>query len=573
MNKAVLRWILLLLLPSLVLPAFAQEILKNPRVVELEDALKNSASEYVKSRFPTVPFMVSVRVDPLRRDPRSMRDGDNEALPYFSDDSDDETRDEWDNPQVPLNALINRVKRIKVTISVPASIKESEVNELKDNIVNVLHLTPARDEIEISRRDWTIGETPWMQLVFAASITILFLLGLLLINRSSANRISTALANLKPAGRDGSKAMSAMPQPQSGGMEKGAGSRQSQELKFNDPVKMKELATRHIEFLTSSKAFPNHRDMFILDQLGKLHPDKLGAVVVEFPAPVQQKIFAYSAAFHWVEALNDPGFLDFECLEVYQSLMQNSRSPEESEWSQAILAVWRLNDARSSFLKSLGKEEAFAVLSQMPKSIAVSEARRTFPGAWAAILDPDFKPVTVKKERAKQIHDQAVALLPLHDIQLVQKYREEKDLVQYLKLVDPLEERDIYGAVASNSIIHKIRPPFFPLFDQDEQSLQWFAAVVDLEVWALALFNVPKSERSKIDSHFSEKQKFLFVERLKQFDANPPSREDVGGARERVGAIFKNWQKDKQQSDEVNGSMDEIFNTAANNDEGHGEAA
>lgn len=40
--------------------AYAQEVMKHPRVVELEDRLNKDAAAYIKSRFPDVPFMVVV---------------------------------------------------------------------------------------------------------------------------------------------------------------------------------------------------------------------------------------------------------------------------------------------------------------------------------------------------------------------------------------------------------------------------------------------------------------------------------------------------------------------------------
>ncbi len=52
--------------------AFAQEIMKHPRVVELEDGLKNSAADYIKARFPESPFMVTVKVDPKWQDSKAL---------------------------------------------------------------------------------------------------------------------------------------------------------------------------------------------------------------------------------------------------------------------------------------------------------------------------------------------------------------------------------------------------------------------------------------------------------------------------------------------------------------------
>jgi hypothetical protein len=534
----------MILIVALAIPVVgsAQEIMKHPRVVELEDRLNRDASEYIKARFPQIPFMVTVSVDPLRRDTAKIAGGQ-EELPFFDED-DEEIKDEWDNPQVPLMALINRVKKVQVNISIPSKLKETEVNELKEGIFSILHLTPARDRIEIARRDWALDEVPWTSVYVIAGVMTALLLGLLGINRTSANRIAKALTDMKM--QNAASAPAAVPPPSMTDSEsKGSRRSQSQEVKFNDPIKMKELATRHIEFLTNSKIFPNHQDIFILDELGREHPEKLGAILSEFPAEMQKTLFAYSSHFHWIEALNEPGFLDFECLEVLQSMTQNLREGDDLEWDHAVLSVWRLNESRTQFIKSLPKDEAFALLNDMPKAIAVFEARKAFPGSWAAILDAAFKPARPNSKRIREIQESAWRIMPLNDIAMVKRYKSERELLDYLRFTDPTEERDIYGAAASSSLIHKLRPPFFPVFDQPSEAMATFVAKIPTDQWALALFNLPRPERAKVDMHFSEKQRFLLVDRFKRFDVQTPEPSAVGLSREKIGAALQRFLNDK----------------------------
>lgn len=524
--------------------AVAQEILKHPRVVELEDRLNKDAAAFIKARFPEIPFLVNISIDPMRRDvPNSSGSASgNEYLPYFDADSDEEIRDEWDNPQVPLMALLNRIKRAKVSISIPSKLKEADVNEMKEGIFKALHLTPARDVVDIARRDWVVDEVPWFAIYAATSAIFLLLIGLLAINRSSANRIARALTDMKLQNNN-SSASSPGPAPmmQMPDSDKTSRQSQSQEVKFNDPIKMKELATRHIEFLTRSAKFPTHHDVFVLDRLGIASPAKLGAILTEFPAEMQKRIFAYSSGFHWIEALNEPGFLDFECLEVLQSMTQTMREGDSLDWDQTVLSVWRLGEARTHFVRTLPKEEAFALLAEMPKAVAVSEARKSFPGAWAPVLDPNFVPLKITQKRTKDIHEAATRQLGLNDLEMVKRYRAEKELLDYLETADPVEERDIYGAAPADSIIHRLRAPFFPIFDQEEETIREFVPKISTEQWALALFNLLKSERAKIDMHFSEKQRFLMIERFKRFDAHPPDRALIGKARAGIGKALRQF--------------------------------
>lgn len=514
----------------------AQEVLKHPRVVELEDRLNRDATSYIKARFPEIPFMVVVRVDPIRRDVKTSAMG-SENLPYFeSNDQQDEFRDEWDNPQIPLMGLINRVRRISVKISVPSKLKETEVNEMREGIFEILHLTPARDEIDISRREWVLEEIPWIAVYVAGGLLFTLLFGMLVINRSSANRIAKALTDMKMQNSNsssggGSVAPMSLPEPEAP-LSRSSG---SHEVKFNDPIKMKELASSLIKSLATSPRFPNHHDVFILDRLGEEAPAQLGAILMEFSSEMQLRLFEYSSGVHWVEAMNEPGFLDFHCLEVLQSLAQIDRNSTPKGADRTVLAIWRLGEQRSKFLRSLPREESLAILSEMPKSIAVAEARKAFPGAWGAILDASFAPDIIPELRLRQIHDQAVMVSSLSDLSQVKRYRSDKELLEYVKTVDPAEERDIYEAAAAESLIHRIRPPFYPIFQQNENLVAKVVAAVPIDQWALALFNLVKSDRQIVDRHFTDKQRFLLTERFKRFDAKPPSPEQIGAARERVG--------------------------------------
>lgn len=530
--------LMMTLLPGLGL---AQEVLKHPRVVELEDRLNKDAAAYVKARFPDVPFMVVVRVDPLRREMRGGSESrPSEGLPYFeSFEDDEEIRDEWDNPQVPLMALLNRVRKVSVQISVPAKLKTAEVDEMKDGIFNILHLTPARDSIEVSRREWAVEEVPWLSVYVLSAALFALLVGLLVINRTSANRIARALTEMKMQNNNaqaGSVSLPALPMERDHEGSKRTG---SQEVKFNDPIKMKELAGGMITYLVGSGSFPNHNDVFVLDSLGKKSPQKLGALLMEFPSEIQAELFSYSFGQHWIQALNEPGFMDFECIETLQSLTQNTRDLRSYRIRHTVLAVWRLDEERAKFLRTLQRDEAFFLLSEMPKSIGVSEARKAFPGAWGAILDLNFKAKELSDKRLEEIHKFAMMIEGLRDMAQVKRYRSEKELLEYVKYADHHEEREIYEAASSDSLLYKMRAPFYPVFLQSEELLGRLVPSVPVDTWALALFNVLKSERTVIDKHLSEKQRFLMIERFKRFDQQAPSPNQIAQARESVGAKLR----------------------------------
>lgn len=521
----------------------AQEVLKHPRVVELEDRLTRDASFYLKARFPDIPFIVTARVDPLRRETSGRSANVGESLPYFEFFQDEEEiRDEWDNPEVPLPALLVRTRRVTVQISVPAQVSETDLTELKEGLFNSLHLTPGRDSIDFSRKAWAIEEVPWLGIYIAGAAIFMLLTGLLIVNRSSANRIARALTEMKASSSSQNSSQPALA-PLSLDADAGSGSKSdSQEVKFNDPVKMKELATASLHLLFETNEFPNHYDVFVLDRLGLAAPSKLGALLMELPTEVQTELLQYSTGQHWIKALNEPGFLDFQCLEVLQSLAQNPRGKNSvcaKQLTRTILSVWRLGDERTKLFRSIPRDEAFALLSEMPKSIAVAEARRAFPGNWGAILDSKFKVNLPSPTRLKDIHDQAVAALALNEISELKRYRADKELLEYVRKADPAEEREIYEAAEDGSLIHRMRPPFYLLFQQPEDVLKKIVQQIPVDRWALALFNIAKTERQLIDRHMSEKQKFLLIERFKRFDQNPPPHEMIWKSREQVALTVK----------------------------------
>lgn len=535
--------------------AHSQEVLKHPRVVELEDRLNKDAAAYIKARFPEVPYMVVVRVDPLRRDVRSQRSsgGDQSAyLPYFEQFSEEEElRDEWDNVEVPLMALLNRVKRISVQLSVPSQLKEKDIDELKEGIFNVLHLTPARDQIEIVRREWAMEQVPWLAVYMISATLLALLLGLLVINRSSANRIARALTEMKMQSSSSASSSSSLPPMQFDAEKAGPKSSQSQEVKFNDPIKMKELASRMVQYLAENKAFPTHHDVFLLDHFGKENPHQLGAILHEFASETQSQLFRLSSGVHWIEALNEPGFLDFSCIEVLQNLSQNSRDLRSQRLSEAVLAVWRLEgDSRSRFLKGLDRELAFALLHEMPKSVAVAEARKAFPGAWGQMLEPDYKPKALSDEALKKIFQAAIEVQPLQEMSVVEKYKSEKELLEYVRTTDPTEEREVYEAAGELSLLQRMRPPFYPVFQLEGPLLEKLVQLVPLDQWALALFNVIKSERQVISKALSEKQQFLLIERFKQFDQKAPTGERIAFAREQIAVKLKRVTAEIEQPSE-----------------------
>ena len=176
----------------------AEGLTKHPRVAELEDTLSKDGASYLRGRFPDQPFLLNVSVDPLRRVPSrtDRKTGNSEILPYL-DLAEEEIQDEWDDPQSSLHQLLLRVTKVTVAVTVPKEVSDDEAAEIRASLLQSLHLIPARDSIEITRREWSkaAGAYALVYPVSALVVTIFFLLGLYVINRSGTARLSKALAS------------------------------------------------------------------------------------------------------------------------------------------------------------------------------------------------------------------------------------------------------------------------------------------------------------------------------------------------------------------------------------------
>lgn len=559
--RAILLLLNMLLLEVTSLGAFAQEILKHPRVVELEDHLKDSASEYVRARFPEIPFMVQVRIDPVRRESAKANSKRSDDGLLFGYDESEEIVDEWDNPQVPLKALINRVHRIRIVIQLPMKVKETEINELREGVFAILHLTSARDEVEIQRKEWDLSEFPLNLLYVIAGAVVLMLLGQLVINVTSANRIAKAIKSFKPTDpqrRDqGSLLASSF---QSNGYSESHDSRDisgTKDVIFNDPIKINELVAHYLKQLVVDPGFPNYHDIFLLEKFGKDHPGPLGAILREFPSKIRATLLNYCPGYHWIDAIKMIGHIDYDCLEILKTMTQFPRDVNMN-WSRAILSVWRL-DNRRDFIKSLGKDEAFALLAQMPRAISLEEAMRCFPGSWAEMIDNSFKPKRITEERLREIHGLALQSKPLCDSETIRKHTLEMDLLGFLRTATLTDERNIYTTLPAQSIIHEMRAPFYIILEQPAEVLSSFVFSVSIDLWALSLFNVSKAERAIILRSLGEKQQFLVNEKFKEYDRHHPDESQVGTAREQIAVQFKNYLKEKSAAEDSQAMVDSIL--------------
>jgi len=517
-------------------------ISKHPRVAELEEKLMKDASSLIRTRFPDLPFLVTVSVDPLRR--RSLpqtADAQQENLPFFDVQDDGLMQDEWDDPEVSLLKLLSRVRKTVVNVSLPDSLSDPEVDEIKEFLFVSLHLIQARDEVNVQRKVWkTIGTPWWLYGTVATSLIVLFLMGLLFINRSATRRISEAIAHSSKNG--GSTSVVMAPSPAHSRKDSGEhGS--AGEMRLSDPVKLHEFAAGFVKTLMEFQGFPSLEDFRVLDSLGRRDPQALGSILSEFPDEVRAKLFGWGRDIAWVQAMLNPGQLTLEAMDVLRGMMRHSRLGDSSNrpWQELLIAVWRLDDKRDAFLQKIPSDTALALLAALPRQQSIASGRKLFPGSWAQLLNQDFRPTKPDVGRIEDMRRMAYDLVPLSDLSRVDRYRKELELVDYLHECEVAEERDIYLASAPGSLIYELRTPFFPVLEMSEEDAKQFVGRFSPDQWAYALHHVVLAQRANILKVFNDKQRMLFVETEKGFESAPPDTLTVGDIRETIGLAYTDF--------------------------------
>lgn len=533
---------LLLVLGCLLMVSTSMaQVNRHPKVAEMEKTLAKEGLELLKGRFPDKPFLIKVKVEPMFRD-ESRREVAAERLPYL-DLTGEEVVDEWDDPRTPMSALIARVRKIHVNTSIPSSLTDDEVAELKETLISNLGMIEGRDSVEINKRNWgSLEETESAlsreAVVWTLAGWLLFVGGLMAAAWYMTSRLGRSLKEGQKS-TETSTPMAPLSTSGSGAQNSGPDNKGNSDIRFSDPIKNREMVLGGIRILATHPSFPNIEDMRILNRLGLKSPGSLGALLSEFPIELRTKVFGLSFGDFWLHGLSEPGEIASDSVELINKCLRIQRDDKDLSFQELMVLVWRLDDKIAEFFQGIEQNEAFSLLTGIPKSISLKIARENFPGSWGLLLDPDYKTSEISEKRILTLKERALKLKPLRSMDLLKKFQKESDLLEYLKTADPTTEKEIYKVAGEDSLVARVRPPFFKLFDLSEDKIQELVTKFRVEEWALALFNAPRDDRRLVEKFFSDKQKFRYLELLKSFDTSPPPKEDMGVLRERIAKLVK----------------------------------
>jgi hypothetical protein len=523
-----------------ILTSFWQSALavnRSSRVVEVEDLLTDKALRLIQARFPNQPSLVSVQIQPLRREVSTNAGlgNANENLP-FNIFGEVETIDEWDNPKIPIQSLLLRIRSALITVHVPHTVNDPELVELRNALFGSLGLVQGRDQVEFQRKQWEGSAALPLNLIMAGIAILIVASTMYFSARLLSKQVGQAVSKLGDKSKGSSAPMAApiapiRPNSQPTQAAKGSMS----DVRFNDPLRIKQELKKITDVIEKLPHFPALNDMISLHQIAMEDLSLLGALIAELPRGLQDALFALSPARSWMQAFSEPGQLSIKTYEVLEKISRYDRSKLDPHWDAMLVMCWRLEDKMPDFLMRLDQEEAMTILATMPTEIAIPAARKAFPGAWAALLDSNKLSMhKLTATRMDEIKVLAGKALPVNELGLLEAYRHERSLLKYLRGVEVDEEREIYLASRRDAMIHKMRPPFFRVFELSTEHLKEMVMHFSIGEWAVALFNTRREDRNRLKGAMSEKQWFLLIETLKTLDRDKPEPDLFADVRERI---------------------------------------
>jgi hypothetical protein len=516
------------------------------RVTEMEFKLSKETEKYLKDIFGDNIISVSVEVKPLRRIKEQASAG--ETLPFLYVEN-QQVVDEWDNQDINIYQLYNRIASAKVKVVFKDSVDIQNMEGFKNNLLNYLKLKPGRDYVELDfqasffklKKDLASFEVYLYPTIIAILLITFFVWGLK--NIQPKVPIPTSASGGKTAASDGAGSMS-MPRPTGAEVARssGAGSSLSggtSNISLSDPTKTISLIRSKIEHIQASETFPNLNDMMMLNELVQTDVETFGYIIYEFSQEKQNEIFSRGCGDNWYQAYNEIGSPSIKCLNFLEKMSRNRNYNSSKQFEELLILCWRLGDKLKDVIAKIEYKDAMSILFYLPKSLSIPVARDVFPGRWADVLSNTKIPAITNKEKIESCKSLCVSVFPLLSVDALESYRKQRDLLIYLKHSSPVEEEDVYKILGSDSELSALRPPFYVLFDLPTDTKRRIVDAFPLSQWALALFNVPRDLRKKLDEVLNDKERYLLGDGLKSLDQFPPSKDEVGVAREIIAKYVR----------------------------------
>ena len=546
----------------------AQEAAPTDRVPEVEAELRQDITDHISRLIPKQSFTVAVSITPLKREPVTQTQAD--VLPFYETSNEAELFEEWEDPSTNYYVLLSRVKKIVVTLSVDKAYSLKNESDLRENLFKSVGLISGRDQLDIRMvdlqsftKETSLSDFNWWYI--GGGVFVLMVLGgaIVLSAKVMQPKMTNPQSNASAASPVSSSIAPAMAGVSlSSNLVKGVGESGaiSGDITFTDSLKLNSYLKEKINDLVSKKSFPTLSMLKTLEELLEMDQMGFSYLMSQFPEESKKIIYGYGRTQNWIRAFSQPGLASKNVLLCMDRLQQCHPQSESATLEILFISVWRLGSQLKDYLVSISPEESKFVLYNVPKSLALPIARKTFPGDWAFLFSDKKIELNLNEKRIAELTVMATNLKPLFQLELISFYTNQEELIKFLKLCSPDEERDIYQSYRGVPSLHELRPPFFMFFELSEQERLSIFKCYDIRTWALATFNVSRELRLKVDQLMSEKEVFLFKSYLVELDKNKPSQDQITIVRESVANLTSEKYKLSNNQNE------EVFETVSTNE-------
>jgi hypothetical protein len=169
--------------------------------------------------------------------------------------------------------------------------------------------------------------------------------------------------------------------------------------------------------------------------------------------------------------------------------------------------------------------------------VSLPIAKKSYPGGWGRLLEKTKGDVVLSASVLSDYLEQSRAIEPLLDWSILEDYRKDRELLNYLDKVTIDDEKDLYDTLSDDSFILKVRPPFYKVFELEAQEWSSFIRRFPLERWALSVVNSSRNYMKKINEGLDEKQRLVFSQHLRRLDGELDVLEQ-SSARQEIAKVY-----------------------------------
>ncbi len=539
------------------------------RLPEIEEFYTTKVSDLLKMRFPNTPYTVFVQLDvgdkkkDFSRKKEVKRGGiQTIQLPYL--EVEDEELTVWERADVPLATLVGLLDKVLIRVQIDSETGDADLKELQENIAKQLKLDASADSIEIAKVDFNSKEKTrakvWAVIGFLLTSIVLFGIFWYLSKHSVRQLVKGLAQPISEIGKStqefANSALSMAADMNQAPSVSSTSMNAVEDDHLSHGSNLIEIRKSALELIERNKdMFQNPDSKFIgfLEQQGSDSPGQMGAILAELDQNSLKTLYKYGWGEWWFTALASPAPLTPGSIRILSEIdrlrLRWNFSEEKSatSYKEAGLAFTRLSQEELfQILQGTSIQEAEPILDLLPRTQALGVAKQLFPGQWAQLLENRKSLQSLKPEFVEKLKKKAIEVKPLRLENQIQNFFADLDLVKYLDIATPRDERDFYLVLPQDSKIKQDRIPFYKVFDAPMTVKKMMGPEVNAQDWAQALALCEPTDQKAMLDGFSDRLQFAIRELMVKVDV---SRTDQVKLRNIRKAIIQSFIRNSNAND------------------------